>query len=1311
MMRIGSEVSRKHVQRLLCTALALTSFAAPQWMRAQAAVRVVAPVDNAQRTTLHGGTPALVSRSFDQGRLADSAPASQMVLVLQRSAAQQAQLDQALAELQSKSSPNYHKWLKPEEFSKRFGIADADMAAVTSWLTSQGFSITKLAKGHTAIEFSGTVGQVRTAFHTELHTYVAPDGTTFHANNSDPQIPTALSSVVAGVAALNNIPAMAFSHTVGTVAYNASTHSAKPTANTQASPEWTYPVSTGGVYLMTAPGDLAVQYDINPIYAAGNTGTGETIGIVSQAGVNNTTIANYRKLFGLSATNLPTVVVDGYDPGIDGDGAGIEADLDVEVSGSTAPNASQILYTGYDTQVSLGLFNAAVRAVDDNTADIISMSYGICEPTLGLAGNLLFNQLWAQAAAQGQTVIVSSGDSGSAGCDNGSASATHGLAVNGITSTPYNLSVGGTDFYYGAYGSSGESAAIDSYWNKTGSASPTTSLLKTIPEQPWNNAFGFNAASPFTTGTTSAGSGGPSNCVSGVSAPPNGTYSDSYTSCSAGTPKPAWQKAPGVPSDGVRDIPDIALFAANGFNYSFYPICAEPGDCEASTADPTTGEMQITGVGGTSASAPLMAGIMALIDQSQHGRQGNPNFVLYSLANSTPSVFHDVTVGSNNVNCTQGTLNCALDTNGFYSYSEYAAGTGYDLASGLGSIDANALLTNWTKPTFATTTTTLSASSLSFAHGTPVTLASVVSSASGTPTGAVSLVSTSTASTQSSIGTLNLTGGTAEGTLTDLPAGTYQLFAHYGGDGTYAASVSDPISLTVTPENAAIAISGVYFGVTSTGDTAAAAPITNNLTTAYGSFFDIDAKVFGASSTAANPDGIATGTITIYDSGKLLTTLNLSDNGLAEFQTGSLGAGMHSLTFAYSGDGSFNAATSTPLSLTITQSPAQILISYSIPAGLPAGGTLTVPVEVTSAAGQLPLTGSVTVTFGSQTQTIQTLQQSDFGGLSSLGYGTVTFDISKPGSYNLNATYSGDANLTTASAFNPSTVTIYTSTLQTTTTTITMSANTIGPDTSTLTATIKVTGGATPPTGYVNVFQNANYFQILESLDATGTVVVPIPTSMILGNGTIDFTASYGGDNYNSPSVSAPATVTSNIGDYLLATSQAAVSMSAGASGTTMISVGAPYGLRLSGAVTLTCATSSPVLGCSLAQSSLTLPSDPDMVANTTLTITSQQGTLASLTAPQRFGGTGTVLAASGTLFGLALLVLPRRRRKFIPALLGCVSLLAIMLPMAGCNHTYTVNQLSPVNTTSSNAGTYTVTVTAASAGITKTLGIRVVLK
>jgi hypothetical protein len=1304
MMRIRSTTSPASLCRLFAFGLAVCVVAlSPLSAKAQqVAARITEPVNNAARTVLHGGTPPLVASSSDLGALPASTPAGRMLLVLKRSDAQEMQLQQTLVDLHNPSSSQYHKWLTPAAFSSKFGPSDTDIQTITDWLSSQGFTVTKTTGGKAAIEFSGTAGQVNQAFHTELHTY-ENKGVVFHSNNVDPQIPSALATVVTGIASLNDVPPLSYSKALGTATFDPKTHKTVPL--------WSYPVAAGGVYLVTTPGDLAVQYDINPIYNAGTTGKGETIGIVSASGVDNTIVANYRSLFGLPA-NLPTEIVDGADPGSNGGGAGLEADLDVEVSGATAPNANIYLYTSYETYVSYGLFEAAVRAVDDNVADVITMSYGICEPTLGLSGNLLFSQLWSQAAAQGQSVFVSSGDSGGAGCDNGQTTASHGLAVNGISSTPYNVSVGGTDFYYSDYANSSTiSAQVDTYWNTKGSSSPTVSLLQRVPEQPWNDAFGLNVGGTVDDSTTSSGSGGVSNCIVGTSGPQSGAVDGftftSYTSCNQGYAKPSWQSAPGVPTDGARDIPDISLFAANGANYSFYPVCAASTDCTAANAISSTGAVQITGVGGTSASSPLMAGIMALIDQSLGGRQGNPNFVLYALANQVPSVFHDVTVGNNNVPCTQGTLNCSLDTNGdgYYTLQKYTAGVGYDLASGLGSIDASALLNNWTKATFSSTTITLALSSTSFAHGTPVTVTSVVGSPSGTPTGAVALVSTSTASSQTSQGTVQLTNGTGQTSLNSLPAGTYTLTAKYGGDGKFAPSTSDGVTLNVTPENSNVAISGAYEGVIANGNNTQPILMTNGLTTLYGSFFDIDAKVYGVSSSASSPDGIATGTITVFDNGTQLTTMNLASNGIAELQTGSFAAGTHVLTFAYNGDGNFNASISAPYTINITKGIPQVLLSFALPAGVPVGGTMQIPVEVTTAAGQLPLTGTITVTLGSQQQTVQ-LSQSNFLGLSSVGYGTATFNISQTGTFPLNASYSGDSNLQPiATAYNPTTLTVYSSTIASTTTTVTMSSNSVSGDGS-LTATVKVTGSTTHiPTGYVSLSQNTNQLQILNQLDATGTVVIAVPNGDIIASGTDQFVATYAGDGYNGPSESVPVSVTTDIGDYSLNISNAALAIKSGSTGTTTITVGAPYGQRLTGTVALTCVTSSASLGCSLSPTSITLPSDPTLVATSTLSITTQSQTASNSVVPRGFnhfvGGVGAVFAM--LFFGLP------RRKKIRPALFAAAFLTLLVGTVSGCSNP----PLAPVSAAPQTAspGTYTATVTAVSSGITHTLVLKITVQ
>ena len=213
------------------------------------------------------------------------------------------------------------------------------------------------------------------------------------------------------------------------------------------------------------------------------------------------------------------------------------------------------------------------------------------------------------------------------------------------------------------------------------------------------------------------GSGGASSaavCASGYS-----STTGACTGAITGYAKPSWQTGAGVPADNVRDLPDVSLFAADGLNYSYYPICASDGDCQTPTG---TNLYQITGVGGTSASAPAFAGIMALVNQ-KYGPQGQADHVLYPLKTQFPASFHDITVGTNSVPCNTNTLNLGgstfapvdciaaktpitiQDPNygvsvvegqiGTGTTPEYNAAAGYNLATGLGSVDAAQLVANW----------------------------------------------------------------------------------------------------------------------------------------------------------------------------------------------------------------------------------------------------------------------------------------------------------------------------------------------------------------------------------------------------------------------------------------------------------------------------------------------------------------------------------------------------------------------------------------------------------------------------------------
>jgi Pro-kumamolisin, activation domain/Bacterial Ig-like domain (group 3) len=902
---------------------------------------VTQPIDDQVRVTLKGNVHPLAQARFDRGAVADSFSAERILLLLKRPPEREAALRQFMLDIYTRGSASYHQWLTPEEFGKQYGPADADIAAVSAWLQSHGFSVARVTKGKTALEFSGNAGQLREAFNTEIHAYLI-NGEEHHANNRDPQIPAALVPVVAGLTPLNDFHPKSQIRILGKISYDPSTH--------QLTPQWT----EGPNDLAVAPGDFAVQYDLNPLYSAGTNGSGVTVGLIGASNVDPAVIAEYRSITNLSGGSF-NVVVDGNDPGIND--AFTESYLDIEVSAGVAPGAAIILYTAADTAAQSGLNLAAQRAVDDNLAAVLSTSYSTCEQQLGAAGNQFWAALWEQAAAQGQTSFVSSGDNGPAGCDDFNAlqPAQYGLAVNGISSTPWNVSVGGTDFSYTSYNgtASAQLSELATYWDLTSvSFFPTTSLLKPIPEQAWNRPFGLNlydgGVYDPTTPSIVAGSGGASNCISGVAAG-NGTF----VSCTGGYAKPPWQTGAGVPADSSRDLPDLSLFAASGENDSYYPILDEyaPG--------PPIEIFFYSAVGGTSASSPAMAGIMALVNQ-RYGRQGQANFVLYPLAVQHPSVFHDITIGSNVVPCLQGSLSCALstlsdNTNGFYTTGRYYSAPGYDQATGLGSVDADLLAQSWNSLTFAPTSTALDLGQTSFAHGTPVTVSIAVSGTGGTPSGDVAVVTTASPDVNTGLGQLTLQSGAASGSFNNFPGGQYQVIARYAGDAIFAPSSSTPVMLNVTPEKSTLTLS---------------ANITSGGSYAYGTDIGIDAQPVGVNAPPGKVDGIATGTVTFtdaYNTGPIGSgPIGLNSQSIAEWvPTAGFAVGTHSVSASYSGDASFDASsTTTPLAFTVTKMTPTVQLSAD-PTAIALGSAITLTAYVQCSAYAAPPTGTVSFYLGS----------------------------------------------------------------------------------------------------------------------------------------------------------------------------------------------------------------------------------------------------------------------------------------------------------------------------------------------------------
>ncbi|MGD0404740.1 MAG: S53 family peptidase [Candidatus Acidiferrales bacterium] len=683
--------------------------------------RITQAVDESQLTVLQHNTYPLARAEFDRGPAPATLPMENMLLVLKRSPQQEAALAKLMAEQLDKSSPNFHKWLTPAQFGQQFGPADQDIQTITSWLGSHGFQVVNVSNGRTVINFSGNAAQVQQAFHTAIHSYVV-NGEQHWANSSDPQIPTALTPVVAGVHTLHN-----FRWKPANVHAGEFIKSKETGKVARVHSEFTYTTTNGFCETScfgVGPTDFATIYNVLPRWTASNDGTGVTIAVVGQTDINAQDNVSFRSMFGLPASHLMiTQNPDAGAPPIIGPGGNddeAEADIDTQWSGAIAKGATINFVKSASTNTSNGVDLSSTYIVDNNLAPILTESYGACELDLGSAGNLFYYDMWQQAAAEGMSVFIASGDEGSAACDTGTAnaaatSAVSGLQVSGFASTPFNVAVGGTDF--NDINSSG--TVLSQYWSPTNTPSTQSSALSYIPEVVWNNAcssslwgvIGFSTdplANCNNSEITSqvqgviGGGGGVSACTFGN--PVNAA------ACIGGYSKPSWQAGPGVPNDGKRDIPDLSFFSASGFfNGSFYIVCqmdANTGSgSSTSSCDLTSPFNDFQGFGGTSVATPAMAGVMALVVQQTGENQGNPNPVQYTLA-AQANIYHAIT-GTNAMPCTPATPDCTdasgSDTFGLTTVQTgpltgslgYNASSDYNLATGLGSLNVANFVTGF----------------------------------------------------------------------------------------------------------------------------------------------------------------------------------------------------------------------------------------------------------------------------------------------------------------------------------------------------------------------------------------------------------------------------------------------------------------------------------------------------------------------------------------------------------------------------------------------------------------------------------------
>ena len=1154
-------------------------------------VQIVNRIDERNLVTLKGNTLPVANAKNDRGRVSPDLPMNDLVLVLSRSAQQQAAFDKFVASQYEAGSANYHHWLEPEEVGAKFGPAQSDIDAVSSWLASHGFSVGELSKDRLTIRFSGTASQVESAFHTEIHN-VEVKGVQHIANMRDLQIPAALAPAVVGIKSLHNLFPKPMHRLGSQVELNRATGKwqriASPTSEATKAQAATRKARTlfgttdsnnpPDVIEDVTPYDFATIYNVQKAWTNGYTGKNQTIAIAGTSRLegtadNPTDVVKFRSTFGLPAIpSFNTILGNSYDPSICtstsstalcGIGDLTENSLDVEWSGAVATGADIVLVvSGYNdakNPTNDPVYDSASYIVNNKTGNILNVSYGLCELIEGTAGNVSYYNLWQSAATEGISVFVSTGDSGSASCDEGGdASGTpyaaeYGLSVSGLASTPYNTAVGGTDFNWCPANSTTACTAAP-YWGKSND-SHLANAVGYVPEIPWNDScvsptgiavaqywtsqingagLGFTLSNPTTAEAscnffvnysqliydnttpplnlsglvdTVGGSGGQSGCVSndttsttadvtscGTPKTVTVTNPDKSTSTitlvNGGWPKPSWQtnaSIPGLPTDGVRDIPDVSFFAADGENGSAYLICvsADNNPCTyTGTSDNTPLDAQE--VGGTSVASPAMAGVMALINQKAGSAQGLANPILYSLAAKQPysscsaqtvtasssCYFNDIaqyttnTIGvfTNSQPCDWGDFgyespNCSVISagdgvgilaNSTTSLGGYTAVTGYDMATGLGSLNVYNVVNGWT----STTTTP----SFALSNGGNITVAAGAttgdtSTISVTPsdgfTGSVALTcavttapSGATSPATCSLASPSVASGSGTDVLTVSTTATTTTGAYVvtvtGTSGSLTETTTVNVTVTTAVSTGSFTLSATDITLSAGATTGNTSTVTVTGTGGYTGTVTLTAAVTSSPTGAVStptftgsvvtiPSGATTGTgtITVGTTAEAASAVRAGHSNRSGWFEAAGGAMIASLlffflpvptrrwgkvlsamlllaavSFAGVGCGGSTPTKTTPITPTVSVKPAKTSIAVT--------DTLSVSISVTGSGSTAP-TGTVTLTSGTYNS-----------GATALASGAATITIpanslAAGATDTLTVAYSGDSNYNSAS--------------------------------------------------------------------------------------------------------------------------------------------------------------------------------------------------------------------------------------------------------------------------------------------------------
>ena len=931
---------------VLLLASALVSQTAPQ--TTQRPDRITAAANAGGMATVHGTVHPLTTRMTDMGAMNSQMELGALTLNVNLSAAQQKDLDALLEAQQDPKSPLYRQWLTQEEYGARFGLTDADLKAVTDWLTGQGFTVNGVTKSRNAIHFSGKVWQVESAFHTQMHVF-QKDGETHFANTTDLRVPAGIGSVILNVRGLHN--------------FRPKAHVVKRQV-----PGYTASTSTGTANFLI-PADWATIYDVNQIYAqtCGSTacdGTGMHVGVVGQTYAPIGDMTNFRSAAGMTAPQVTYVCIDPTVAHCTGSfatapttaGDEDEADLDIQWSGGIAKNATvDYVYAPYSDACSnaacttsvldpvtnnyYDVFDALQHAIQDykvaatgKVLPVISMSYGDCEESfVGQASYVTWvTSMGQQANTQGQTLVVSSGDSGAFECEAyNDYPALYGVSVDVPVDSPNYTGVGGTTL-------SGDLSSPSTYWIET----PTNgeSALSYIPESVWNDTAADVAA-----GTPQlAASGG------GVSAGPG--PSPYYA-------QPTWQPTPAnYTGASGRFVPDIAFTSSP--DHDGYLTCSAGNTSSTTGTDCSNGFLSTKNywdiIGGTSAATPSFAGMLTLMVQKygvNGAGLGNINPTLYGMAANAATyakVFHDITNGNNIVPCTPVTT-LPSDTGCTTGSYGWDAQVGYDLATGLGSIDGYQLfLALGGAANLTASTTTLGVSPTSPTVNQTVTLTATVASGSAavttTPTGTVIFTIDGVPGTS-----ITLSGGTASTTKAFTTSGSHTVAIAYSGDSVFSSSTSSgSVVVSSLPATTTTLTSVTPNPVTINGTISLAASVTSSTA----------GTITGQVTFKVGSTTLGTGTL----SGGVATLSNVAVTAANGFT-----AGTDSITASYPGDTNFSGSVSAATLETVNALPTYTLTANLTTATIAAGSSsspITLTLNSTNYAGTVSFATSVTSSNG-----------------------------------------------------------------------------------------------------------------------------------------------------------------------------------------------------------------------------------------------------------------------------------------------------------------------------------------------------------